>query len=187
MQPILQEVCVVQYFSHEDVSASTLATLACCSKDCHIMYGGLLERKKRFYISPRWIAYVLWQPDIQPYPGVSMASMRRLRNAMSLTREQLTDVYLSQDNFLMYLEDDGKPVLADEDMRLCFKLFDEAILLVDSSERDRQKLCGQVRKALHKIPLFLLRLLVARDCHQGRVLSPEYDKFRIEYEDFASK
>lgn len=174
---ILRQPCVVSYFSQEQFPADVLATLARCSKDCHQAYKAVLAHRRLLYIEPRWVAYVLWQPDIQPHPGVSVASLRRLQRAMSLTREQLTDVYLSQDNFLMFLEEEGKPIRADTDMQSYLKDFEKAMLLVDASERDRQKLTGQIKKALSRIPLFLLRLLVARDCHQGRVIDHAYDKF----------
>ena len=174
---ILQEACVVSYFSHENFPASTLAILACCSKDCHEAYKEILAHRRRFCISPRWVAFVLWQPDIQPNPGVGGASLRRLQRAMSLNREQLVDVFLSQDNFLMYIGKDGQPVRADADIQSCLQLFNKAMLSVDASQKDRQKLVGQIKKVLSEIPLFLLRLLVARDCHQRRVIDHAYDEF----------
>ena len=177
---ILRLPCVVLYLSQEQFPASALALLACCSKECHEVYKGVLNHRRRFSISPEWVAYVLWQPDIQPRPGVSVASLRRLQRAMSLTREELIEIYLSQDNFLMFLKEDGKPILADPDMQTCLELFEEALLLVNSSERDRQKLTVQLKKALDRIPLFLLRLMVARDCHQGRVVDHYYDMFLSE-------
>ena len=95
---ILRLPCVVLYLSQEQFPASALALLACCSKECHEVYKGVLDHRRRFSISPKWVAYVLWS-DIQPRPGVSVASLRRLQRAMSLTREELIEIYLSQDNF----------------------------------------------------------------------------------------
>lgn len=176
---ILQEACVISFLSQESIPSSTLAILACCSRDCHEAYKDTLEHRRRLCISPRWVAYVLWQPDIQPYPGVSVASLRRLQRAMSLNREELTNVFLSQDNFLMYLGEEGEPVQADSDIQSGLELFDKAMLCVDATEKDRQRLTCQIKKALSHIPLFLLRLMVSRDCHQGRVIDHAYDEFLI--------
>ncbi len=76
---ILCKDFVVQHLTQEEIPASTLAFLACCSKECHEAYRQPLEDRSHAYVTPRWIAYVLWQPDLQPHPGVSMSSKRRLQ------------------------------------------------------------------------------------------------------------
>ena len=183
---ILTLQCFVDFLQQIHEPSKTLAVISCCSYQCREAYSEALRHRKEQHVPPEWVAYILWQTGLQPRSGVSVASRLRLEKALTMSVEQLVADYMSQDNFLMFVSDPSRVVykrdenlrLPSQDMMPILKKFDEAKRLVDPDETDVAALRIQLKTALMLVPPFLLRLLVARDCHLERMIEDRYsDQF----------
>lgn len=178
---ILTLECFVAFLKKTNEPTTTFAVISCCSSNCRDAYLDLLQNRKEEHMPSRWVAFILWQANIQPRSGVSVASLVRLEKALTMSVEQLIFDYTSQDSFLMFASDPKRIVfsrdhlrLPSQDMMPILNIFDEARQMVDPDETDVVVLTTQLKIALLHVPPFLLRLLVARDCHLERILDDRY-------------
>lgn len=126
-----------------------------------------------------WIRYCLWHPT---RPFVSQLSTRLLIQTLSMDREQLIELFCSQSEFHLYLGAESTPISPSNEMRRWIAYFGKVMTShqLDRWERRGEITRGKLRKAFLELPMFMLRLLVARDCHLGSLPDDRYSSIPLQ-------
>ncbi len=179
-----QALCVVLV---ANLPPDALARFAVCARFFRTLFGVEARKGRRRLLrqalhrsratpTTRWVRCMLWDDWRR---CVTKLSSELLCKSLKMTRRELTKMFCNQETFDMTIRrptvEHGTPLQVSE-MNRWIDWFDEVAdrHLIHEHEVVGIVVRSRLAQALNCLPMFMLRLLVARDCHLGNCIDRRY-------------